>query len=260
MSKVFKSVLVLMLSVSSTFYSTLVMAFDYYVVNKNAAVFTQPSGQDSIAQLRAGEVLLEIDQQGEWSKVFFLSKDKQPLKGWMKTRDLTSQGDKREPTEVTDDYYLATVDNLRLRGGPGTNHEVVGRLSDQQMVKQLNRSGDWVQVKYKDTAGITSQAWVSGRYLKPAKAVTQNKVVAQNQHQNKSAPNVNSAEQSYVITGSDVNFRSGPGASYAVVGKLSKPHKVKVIASQQGWKQIHVDLKGKPLTGWIVKRYLRQDK
>lgn len=250
MIKKFFSGLVL---VSTSFVPGIASAFEYFVVNQQVDVYTQPNSSSTMAKLRAGEVLLEIDKQGEWSKVFFLTKEKQPLKGWMQSRYLTAQGQSGSGSaEESVPYYKATVGNLRLRQGAGTNHAVVGRLEKGQMVKILTSSGDWSKVKYKDRAGNTGQAWTATRFLKSMSAESVNGAV-----KNVPSQPVTASSQLAQVTGSEVNFRAGPGSGYRVLGQLSKPLKVEVLQNKAGWQQIRTEVNGSLVTGWMVNQFLK---
>ena len=230
-------------------------AFDYFMVNRTTEVFSAPGGEEVMSQLTKGNVLLEIDKQGEWSKVFFLTAQKQPLKGWVLSRNLTAQqkGTSRSVSEDGGEYYTVSVKALRLRKGPGSEHPVVGALKRDQMVKQLHRDGEWVKVRYRNESGSTAQAWTAVKYLQPSKAAPKAETTVSFKAL------VNSAEAVAPVLrvkGMQVNFRSGPGPNYRVVGRLSHPQEVEVIASQKEWKKVRVDLKGKEVTGWIVGRLL----
>ncbi|BBB26661.1 SH3 domain-containing protein [Amphritea japonica] len=237
-------------------FSSLSQAFEYFMVNRAAEVFTDPGGKEVMSQLAKGNVLLEIDKQGEWSKVFFLTAKKQPLKGWVLSKNLTAQqqGATRSVSEGSGEYYTVTVAALRLRRGPGSEHPVVGGLKRNQMVKQLHRDGEWIKVRYRNESGKTAQAWTAARFLQPAKAASKANTTVSSSRA--ATPNADATISFSRVKGTQVNFRSGPGSNYRVVGQLSHPQEVEVIASQKEWKKIRTDLEGKQVTGWIVERLL----
>jgi lysozyme len=59
------------------------------------------------------------------------------------------------------------------------------------------------------------------------------------------------ANASATCTAQALNVRSGPGASYPVIGWLSNGQKVKVLERQNGWARIETP------SGWSGERYLR---
>jgi uncharacterized protein YgiM (DUF1202 family) len=59
------------------------------------------------------------------------------------------------------------------------------------------------------------------------------------------------ASNTATCTAQALNVRSGPGASYPVIGWLSNGQKVKVLERQNGWARIETP------SGWSGERYLR---
>ncbi len=237
-------------------FSIVSQAFEYFVVNQAAKVFSAPDSNDVIMQLNKGNVLLEIDQQGNWSKVFLLTPKKEPLKGWVLRKNLTSQqqGATRTVDKDSGEYYTVAVNALRLRSGPGEEHPVVGGLKLDQMVKPLHREGKWLKIRYRNESGNTAQAWTAARFLKPVKVASKGKATISAHKASSAKPD--RGKILYRVKGRQVNFRSGPGAEYRVIGQLNKPQQVEVIASQQEWKKISTNLNGEKVTGWIVSHLL----
>ncbi len=224
-------------------YSTTGLAFDYFVVNRDAEVYSAPDSSELLTRLSKGNVLLEIDKKGAWSRVFFLTPDKQPLKGWMLSDRLTAQQQEKSSPKIVGYTHTVAVDSLRLRQGPGGNYTVVGSLRRDQQVSELKREGDWVNVGYRNEAGNLENAWTAGRFLKPiaAQSVT---------------TSVEALAGQYRVSGEKVNFRSGPGTGYRVVGKVSAPQLVTVIERRKDWMKIRVEENGVSLSGWIAQRFL----
>ncbi|MDO6562173.1 SH3 domain-containing protein [Amphritea sp. 1_MG-2023] len=231
--------------------STAALAFDYFLVNDDSAVYAAPESQEVLTRLHKGSVLLQIDQQGAWSKVFFLSADKQPLKGWMLSDTLRPQ----QQGSRADNTLIVSVKSLRLRQGPGTEYPVVGSLTQHQQVAERQREGDWVKISYRNQAGNTLEAWTAGRFLRSSASL-----MAANENASEERPTtarVSSATGVYQVGGTHVNFRSGPGTEFSVVGKLNAPQRVEAIKQQHGWLNIRVEQDGRLLSGWILKRLLK---
>jgi SH3-like domain-containing protein len=51
-----------------------------------------------------------------------------------------------------------------MRGGPGTNHEVVASVRYGVIFEPLERRGDWIRVRHSDGA----TGWISASLLWPA--------------------------------------------------------------------------------------------
>ena len=232
--------------------STTALAFDYFVVKQDAGVYSAPGSSQLVTRLTKGNVLLEIDKKGDWSRVFFLSADRQPLKGWMRSDSLTAQQQGQSHPQIAGYTHTVTVNSLRLRKGPGGNYAVVGSLSRDQQVTELQRKGDWVKVGFLNASGNVSEAWTAGRFLRSVAKAPQTQAVASSVTQTKAGL---SAGQ-FSVSGSRVNFRAGPGTSYRVVGQVSAPQQVEVSDSQNGWMNIHFQQGGSPVSGWIAERFL----
>lgn len=59
-----------------------------------------------------------------------------------------------------------TTDILRVRAGPGTDYEILGRLRQGAVIDILARSedGDWLQIAYPD---VVSPGWVAAEFVAP---------------------------------------------------------------------------------------------
>ncbi len=239
-------------------FSMAAFAFEYYVVNQDTSVFDAPSNGRSMTELYQGQMLLKIDQQGDWSRVFFLSAEKQPLKGWVPEGMISPQGGPAGIDLASDDSLIVNVDRLRIRKGPGSKHAVVGALKRQQVVKPLAVEGEWVQVQYLNDKGATQVAWTARRYLKPvAGAGASASVPVETQPVAQTRANISGQDNRYQVTGNNVRVRKGPGTSYKIAGKLSQNDQVEVLSSKGSWKQIRVSNGDKLLVGWTTERFLK---
>ncbi|HUC93911.1 MAG TPA: N-acetylmuramoyl-L-alanine amidase [Paenibacillus sp.] len=59
------------------------------------------------------------------------------------------------------DMVSVTAESLRMRAGPGLNHEVVGGLKQGNLLAVLEQAGDWLRI---GTAG-GGEGWVSSRFV-----------------------------------------------------------------------------------------------
>ena len=97
---------------------------------------------------------------------------------------------------------------LNVRSGPGTNHGVLGQVTQGQVYPSLQRQGDWHQIPWGE-----QRAWCYGPYL------------------------ARSQEQVRAVTASALNVRSGPSAGYRVVGTLSQGTPLACVGSAGVWRQ-----------------------
>lgn len=66
----------------------------------------------------------------------------------------------------SDRHFLVTDRSLNLRSGPGTDHDVIGNISRNKKLMELERDRDWVKVEYFDhTNNVNIAGWVHSRYL-----------------------------------------------------------------------------------------------
>lgn len=116
-----------------------------------------------VGNLKKGDRLTVLAQSGDWVKVQSGS-----VTGWVANWLVTISASKpttaspttpaQPPTETGSQVAVIKADNLNLRSGPGTNHNVAGQVSRGIRLPVISRSGDWVQVQREN--GTT--AWVAG--------------------------------------------------------------------------------------------------
>ncbi|RDH44055.1 penicillin-insensitive murein endopeptidase [Zooshikella ganghwensis] len=82
---------------------------------------------------------------------------------------------------------------LNVRSGPGTQHKIIGRISQDQVYVSIAKSSGWHKIWINNQAG-----WVYGQYV------------------------VSSSLPNGVVTATQLKVRSGPGTSYRVVNLTSK--------------------------------------
>ncbi len=58
---------------------------------------------------------------------------------------------------------VVTARALNLRGGPGTNHPVTGKLAKGDRVRVLEEQGEWRRVRVGEAG---AEGWASSAYLK----------------------------------------------------------------------------------------------
>jgi len=123
-------------------------------------------------------------------------------------------------------YGAATVDTevLRLRSGPGTDHEVLDRLAEGDIIVILERTtSDWYKVNFHGTVG-----YVSTEFLRDVLT----------------AENFNAQGK---ITGNRVNMRTRPTTSSGLLGTYPQDTVMIVIGINNGWYKVRYDGK----TGYV---------
>ena len=136
---------------------------------------------------------------------------------------------------------VITAGYVNLRSGAGTSFAKVGKAKKGSSFAYLSskkaKDGKiWYQIQYNSS----KTAWVISSYAK-IKSNTSNQYV--------------------VITGSNVNLRTGAGTSFAKVGKAKKGEKYIYLAKDNGkdgkvWYQVQYS---SSKTAWVISSYARMD-
>lgn len=154
---------------------------------------------------------------GTWSKVIHNGKT-----GYIHSSYLSPE----QAEKVTTTPYVTTA-SVNFRSGPGTGYPSLGLLSKGTEVGLISSSGSWAKVVYGGKTG-----YISSSYL--------------------SAQTAASVETKPYLTRTSVNFRTGPGTSYASIRLLASGTEVGLISTAASWsKVVH---EGK--TGYIASSYL----
>ena len=188
------------------------------------------------------EVTVLDDSDANWAKI--RTKDGQEGYCSKEYLHITKKGETAQGTAVT-------TDALNLRSGAGTDYHVKTVLSKGTTVTVLDNSdANWAKVRTADgTEGYCSKAYldIAGSSAQAPSAPTQQP------EQNESAPNT--TELQAVLTGSDVNLRSGAGTGYSVIGSLYLGQRVTVIDnSDANWAKIRTE---SGQEGYCTKEFLQ---
>ncbi|MBM7589974.1 SH3 domain-containing protein [Brevibacillus fulvus] len=123
-----------------------------------------------------------------------------------------------------------TVDDLNVRSGPSLTDSVLTTLPLNTVLPVLSQQNDWVQVKLPN--GTTG--WVANWLVKPAATA--------------------SAAKQIESTVTNLNVRSGPSQSDAVLTMINPGQKYTVLQKSGDWYQIQFGNSQKGwVAGWLVK-------
>jgi uncharacterized protein YgiM (DUF1202 family) len=150
-----------------------------------------------------------------------------------------------------------TGDDVNVRSGPGRNHNAVETLDRGARVQVFETQNGWVR--------IGNGRWMSAEFVRQTPidstvpATPRPPVVAPTPQPRPvvvaptPVPVTAAPVQSGVITGDDVNVRSGPGLSNAVVGQqLDKNAQITIYERRDGWVRIG---QGR----WVSAQFVRQN-
>ena len=188
------------------------------------------------------EVTVLDDSDANWAKI--RTKDGQEGYCSKEYLHITKKGETAQETAVT-------TDALNLRSGAGTDYHVKTVLSKGTTVTILDNSDvNWAKVRTADgTEGYCSKAYldIAGSSAQEPSSPTQQP------EQNESTSNT--TELQAVLTGSDVNWRSGAGTGDSVIGSLYLGQRVTVINnSDANWAKIRTE---SGQEGYCTKEFLQ---
>lgn len=129
---------------------------------------------------------------------------------------------------------------LRLRSEPSTTSPTLAYLNTGAQVDILEDLGDWYKVSYKDSTGYLFASYVSSS----ASASVVSTAAAESL-----------AGETGVVTGSTVNFRSGPSTDDAVLATLSDGAELIINSITEDW--CLVDWEGQE--GYVKADYISVD-
>lgn len=182
-----------------------------------------------------GEKFPIVKQEGEWIQVN-LGGGK---KGWVAEWFTAKEAPRTEAAPAVSPNLIGsasiTVNGLRVRKGPGTNHQVIGTFSSGQAVEVLSLNGNWAEVRTNNLQGWVSKEYISVKDSKASKAP---------------AP---SAKTNATVTATSLNVREKPSLNSSKVGQLSYGAAVTVHSQSNGWAEITYAGKN----AWVSAEFLK---
>src|SRR5690554_2822100 len=168
------------------------------VVNTSVLnVRSGPGPQHSlVGQAKMGDCLTALEQRGDWYKVRLTGGSTGWVAGWLVNIK------KEDSAASSMSQVVINTGTLNVRGGPGTENEIVGSVHSGDRLKVLSISGDWYQVALSEGKA----GWVAGWLVDVEKANTPESYSSQTSK--------NSAiSKEAVVKESTLNVRGGPGTS-----------------------------------------------
>lgn len=204
-----------------------------------------------IGSLLTNEVVQEIEANSDrtWLKI---RKKDGSLTGWVASEYLTPTTAPEYPTppdeEDKDWYRVTAAPSLKVRQGPGLEHESIGLIYFGELVEKIDATldGAWFKIRNKDHSLV---GWSSSQYLTTAGSPIPEPTpppATVPEHKDKPWYQVNTAT---------LDIREAANTNAKIVGKLSKNDTVPALddSSTTGWVQIQ-KLDG--VIGWCSKDFL----
>ncbi len=212
----------------------------------NAAnIRTGPSTSfESLGKLDTSMAVTLLGRSGEWFQV----RTARGTQGWMSGEVLRVdaataanlplvQGDRVSAKQSS---AVTTDTGIRVRTGPATTFESIGKLGAGIKVDVLAHDGGWYKVQ--TPSGVTG--WVTADYLRisaaPAATAATPAVVA-------ATPAASTALVGFT-TDDGVKLRQGPGTSYSQLLKFTENTKLTIVGKHDEWYKVRTS---KGNSGWV---------
>lgn len=193
-----------------------------------------------------------------------LIRSREGVDGWVLTRYLALPGVARP--RGGGQMILAEAGVLNLRGGPGLEYPVVGKVFRGTGMRLVRVSPHWAAVILPGgTTGWVARSFTSlaprplarhstTRRAKPAPATVRAWwTPAANRHPTVRTPKATSPLASQVrVVGVEIDIRGGPGDRHPIVARAGRRTRLQVIGSTLHW--LHIALPATSIQGWVLRR------
>lgn len=173
------------------------------------------------AEVKKGERYPIAKEEGDWVRLQ-LSPGKT---GWVVSWLISKTAGGADNSSATSGTVTSTDPDLRIRKGPGTSYEVIGKLPQGAHASVLDKNSGWVNISYQGTTG-----WVSSEY-----------VTADSGGSDTKATSARSGSKSGTVGVSSLNVRSAASHDSAIMTKLSRGTKVSILSEDHGWLKIEAN-------------------
>ncbi|OEH91500.1 SH3 domain-containing protein [Bacillus solimangrovi] len=232
------------LSINQTYAQQVTIISDSVIVRDAPNI-----GGKVLTEIEKGNTFELIDQQNDWSKIKLNNGTSGWIASWLlETIDNTAsanQNNVEKDTELviekekekvsTSEYVISTVDNLRVRNGPGLDYESLGYMDKNKNYTKVSEQGDWTKIQYNDTTG-----WAASRYL-----------TASNNNNPQSESVEEPEEKTVTVIVPILNIRQSANTTSDIVGQLKEGEIVQVIQQTDEWLQVKTENK----TGWVAAEF-----
>jgi uncharacterized protein YraI len=143
-----------------------------------------------------------------------------------------------------------TTLSMNLRSGPGTNYAVLRRVPANTTLAIIGRNAasSWVQVNYNGTVG-----WLAGWLCRITGDLGLAPVTSGTTPSPAPTPSGGTSTGVTAVPNLTVNFRSGPGVGYSLLGRVPGGVTVPVVgrSNDSGWLQINYNGTVGWVAGWL---------
>lgn len=132
--------------------------------------------------------------------------------------------------QAVGETYTVTASSLNVRSGPSTNTSVIGSLKNGAQVTINSVSGTWGSITYNGRTG-----YIHMDYVRQAGGSS------------------STASGTGTITGTNVNFRTGPSTGTSSIMKFPKGATVTILGTTGSWTQVSYNGR----TGYVSSQYVQ---
>jgi uncharacterized protein YgiM (DUF1202 family) len=133
-------------------------------------------------------------------------------------QDTTSISDLPDLNTQTRPYV--TIDNTKVRTGPGNQFRVIGEIKPNAKVQVVGRDGEWLLIVSKKG---NAPGYIDSGAVRPGTG------------EEKETPAQPEGKYEVLV---DTQVHSGPGLHYPVVANIKKGIKINVVNEENGWLKV----------------------
>lgn len=197
-----------------------------------------PSLQDTIISTLPNQTVLPVvSKQNDWVQVQLPD----GKSGWVSDQYVASSPAASTPPASTGTFSAASVesstDNLNVRSGPGTNHEIVQTINPGTRYAISQKNGDWIEIQLPGS----KKGWVASWLVKEHEA---NHSGGNPSSGNPSTPPVTvTVPKQDAVQGASMTLNAAPyiyafpDSSTPAIGQLHAGTTIAVVTKQNGWVQ-----------------------
>ncbi|MCY8473229.1 SH3 domain-containing protein [Bacillus halotolerans] len=187
-----------------------------------------------MAEVKKGERYPILKEDGDWVQIQLGSGDKGWVVSWLITKEKQSGTSSTDSSETV----TSTDPDLRMRTGPGTSYEVIGKFPQGSQASVIDKDSGWIKISYRNSTG-----WVSSEYVTSGSGSSASEENDQTE---------SSGSTTGTVGVSSLNVRGSASHDAAIITKLSRGTKLTILEEKNGW--LHIEVNG--LKGWVASHYI----
>ncbi|UYZ20886.1 SH3 domain-containing protein [Mesobacillus jeotgali] len=185
--------------------------------------------------VKKGEKFSIVKEEGEWIQISLGGSKNGWVAEWFTAKESPKPAVSPAVSANSKGSGSVNVNGLRVRKGPGTNHQVIGSFNSGQAVEILGFNGNWAEVRTSKISGWVSKEYISVKESKASEAPA------------------TSTKTSGTVTATSLNVREKPSLNSSKVGQLSYGAAVTVHSQSNGWAEITYEGK----SAWVSAEYVK---